>query len=184
MQSLLILSTICSLDAANLMLLLHLELTVFSCTCSCTASLPSLNASSHGDPHSHWHLCALMQALQFICASNGNDEHFFSCLGVFNPFSLNCCTIVFQSLHCVRGCSMQNGHLSQCFFSHFLFVCHSNCIINNVDDGICPMRELILKSLARGCSTQNGQFLSCFFSHFFCCLLVFGINPTHSPPKK
>jgi len=79
---------------------------------------------------------------------------------------------------------MQNGHLSQCFFSHFLFVCHSNCIINNVDDGICPMRELILKSLARGCSTQNGQFLSCFFSHFFCCLLVFGINPTHSPPKK
>ena len=77
---------------------------------------------------------------------------------------------------------MQNGHLSQCFFSHFLFVCHSNCIINNVDDGICPMRELILKSLARGCSTQNGQFSSCFFSHFFCCLLVFGINPTH--PKK
>ena len=61
---------------------------------------------------------------------------------------------------------------------------NSDCIINNVDDGICPMRELILKSLARGCSTQNGQFLSCFFSHFFCCLLVFGINPTHSPPKK
>jgi len=79
---------------------------------------------------------------------------------------------------------MQNGHLSQCFFSHFLFVCHSNCIINNVDDGICPMRELILKSLARGCSTQNGQFLSCFFSHFFCCLFAFGINPTHPKKKK
>jgi len=59
---------------------------------------------------------------------------------------------------------------------------NSDCIINNVDDGLCPMWELILKSLARGCSTQNGQFSSCFFSHFFCCLLVFGINPTH--PRK